>query len=386
MRAIALPIVILMLTATFAGCVGGDPDGDDSSGIDMDALDQMIDDHLQDFINNTTVTVNQDIHYYNNTTNVNNYDSTNNQFENTTNVDGGEVNNFYEDYDYSNTSYNIGGASFGEGVNGTVSGSSMMFVAHVTFTAMDLFPDYTEPDDPQENNFSYTYTYYDYLTNSERTDTFTFSCSVFYLVGSQSNNSTSQVNYWEDSSNYDDAWEQIYNSTIANMLYSYAGPDTTVRAICEDTFAMPIASGSDGYSHTFFTIDIPVGYAIEYIQYAGMHQFYGCEDYLNFNDWYCNNPSDFTDQSAYYFWHHNQGPTPYSRNELYGGWDNLTIEFELDLRPQQVSCRDQDGNYIYDSQGQYTYCDIDYGSRSVWPTSEYEFTLYYRFVPVIPVE
>ena len=73
MRAIALPIVILMLTATFAGCVGGDPDGDDSSGIDMEILNQMIDDNLQDFINNTTVTVNQDIHYYNNTTVVNNY-------------------------------------------------------------------------------------------------------------------------------------------------------------------------------------------------------------------------------------------------------------------------------------------------------------------------
>ncbi|PXF18157.1 MAG: hypothetical protein CXX73_05215, partial [Methanobacteriota archaeon] len=66
MRAIALPIVILMLTATFAGCVGGDPDGDDSSGIDMDALNQMIDDHLQDFINNTTVTVINNFH--NNTT------------------------------------------------------------------------------------------------------------------------------------------------------------------------------------------------------------------------------------------------------------------------------------------------------------------------------
>jgi hypothetical protein len=386
MRAIALPIVILMLTATFAGCVGGDPDGDDSSGIDMDALNQMIDNHLQDFINNTTVTVNQDFHYYNNTTNVNNYDSTNNQFENTTNVDGGEVNNFYEDYDYSNTSYNIGGASFGEGVNGTVSGSSMMFVAHVTFTAMDLFPDYTEPDDPQENNFSYTYTYYDYLTNSERTDTFTFSCNVFYLVGSQSNNSTSQVNYWEDSSNYDDAWEQIYNSTIANMLYSYAGQDTTVRATCEDTFAMPIASGSDGYSHTFFTIDIPVGYALEYIQNAGMHQFYGCYNVLNYVYWSCNNPEDFRDYSDGSFWLHNQGPMPHTRNELYGGWDNLTIEFELDLRPVQTECRDLNGNYIYDSQGQRTYCDYDYGSRSVWPTSEYEFTLYYRFVPVIPVE
>ena len=94
MRAIALPIVILMLTATFAGCVGGDPDGDDSSGIDMEILNQMIDDNLQDFINNTTVTVNQDFHYYNNTTIVNNYDSTNNQFNNTTNLDGGEVNNY----------------------------------------------------------------------------------------------------------------------------------------------------------------------------------------------------------------------------------------------------------------------------------------------------
>ena len=58
MRAIALPIVILMLTATFAGCVGGDPDGDNSSGIDMEILNQMIDDNLQDFINNTSVTVN----------------------------------------------------------------------------------------------------------------------------------------------------------------------------------------------------------------------------------------------------------------------------------------------------------------------------------------
>ena len=33
-------------------------------------------------------------------------------------------------YDQSeNTAYNIGGASFGEGVNGSVSGGSMMFVS-----------------------------------------------------------------------------------------------------------------------------------------------------------------------------------------------------------------------------------------------------------------
>ncbi len=75
MRAIALPIVILMLTATFAGCVGGDPDGDDSSGIDMDALNQMIDDHLQDFINNTSVEVTNN--YWTNETVYNTYNQGN---------------------------------------------------------------------------------------------------------------------------------------------------------------------------------------------------------------------------------------------------------------------------------------------------------------------
>ena len=39
-----------------------------------------------------------------------------------------------------------------------------------------------------------------------------------------------------------------------------------------------------------------------------------------------------------------------------------------------------------DENGNYLQCDYDYGQRSVWPSSTYDFTLYYRFVPVIPVE
>ena len=43
-------------------------------------------------------------------------------------------------------------------------------------------------------------------------------------------------------------------------------------------------------------------------------------------------------------------------------------------------CFDSEGNSLgYD-------CQYDYGYYAVWPSSEYEFTLYYRFVPVIPVE
>jgi len=58
MRAVAIPMILLMLSASFAGCTSGDPDGDGTSGIDMEILNQMIDDNLQDFINNTSVTVN----------------------------------------------------------------------------------------------------------------------------------------------------------------------------------------------------------------------------------------------------------------------------------------------------------------------------------------
>ena len=67
------------MTSTLAGCTGGDPDG--GGEIDTDALNDLIDQNLQDFINNTTITVNQEIHhhYYNNTT-VNEGDMTNNDY------------------------------------------------------------------------------------------------------------------------------------------------------------------------------------------------------------------------------------------------------------------------------------------------------------------
>ena len=274
MKAIALPMVLLMLTATLAGCTGGDPDGGDGTdGIDVETLNQLIEDNLEDFLNNTSVTVNQDFHYYNNTTYVIDDSEyvTNNEFQNTTNIDGGEITNNYEQNDNSNTSYQLGGATFGTGVNGTISGSNMMFVAHIEFTAMDLFPDY-ETIDYRNNTFSYNWTYYDYLTNSERTDIFSFNCQVYYLIGSLSNGSTFQVSYWEmvangsGGDNYWNAWDNEYNSTIADMLAN-AGYDHSVRSICDENYiaAMPIKDGTDGWQYNFLSIDIPQGYAIEYL-------------------------------------------------------------------------------------------------------------------------
>ena len=61
-------MVLLMIASALAGCTSGDPDGDGGMGIDADLLDELIQDNLQDFINNTTVTVNQDTTHYSNET------------------------------------------------------------------------------------------------------------------------------------------------------------------------------------------------------------------------------------------------------------------------------------------------------------------------------
>ena len=66
MRIIAPMMILIMMTSTLAGCTGGDPDGGGNDEIDMNILNQLIDDNLQDFINNTTITVEN--HYHNNTT------------------------------------------------------------------------------------------------------------------------------------------------------------------------------------------------------------------------------------------------------------------------------------------------------------------------------
>ncbi|RZD35572.1 MAG: hypothetical protein CXT72_03945, partial [Methanobacteriota archaeon] len=78
MRIIAPMMILIMMTSTLTGCTGGDPDGGGNDEIDMDVLNQLIDDNLQDFINNTTITVEN--HYHNNTTIMN--DNTDNSISN----------------------------------------------------------------------------------------------------------------------------------------------------------------------------------------------------------------------------------------------------------------------------------------------------------------
>ena len=248
----------------------------------------------------------------------------------------------------------------------------MMFVAHLEFNAMDYFPE-VETIDYRNNSFTYNWTYYDYLTNSQRNDVFSFGCSVFYLIGSLSNGSSFQVSFWEDSNNYYNAWENEYNSTIANLLQD-AGQNNSIRIICDENFAgiFPLLSVDDE-GPTFLSIDIPIGYAIRYIQIDTLHTYFGCSNV--FPDDGCTNAYNSSTESFYVY---SEGVSPLSSLDLYyGGWENITIDYEISI----MSWGEYAG-YSYPS----TYWERVSAGHSMWSSSEYVFTMYYQFVPVIPVE
>ena len=64
MKTKAVLMALAMMTTALAGCTSGT---DGVPEVDEDPLNELIQDNLQDFINNTTVVVNQDFHYHNNT-------------------------------------------------------------------------------------------------------------------------------------------------------------------------------------------------------------------------------------------------------------------------------------------------------------------------------
>ena len=255
-------MVLVLVSSTLAGCTG-DPDGGGGDEIDSDALQDLFDEHFQDFLNNTTITVINN--YHNNTTHMvddgdySTTTTTNIEYNNTTNVDGEEVNNYYEENDYSSSNYSLGG-------NGTGSGY-IIYTVDRTFTLNELWFDETaEEIDHLNNSIDYSYNYYDYMTNQNRTDVFTIQCSVYYIVGSAGGNNSSWPNsvvtYWEDNDYYDDAWTDLgYNSTIRDM-FQEAAWNQSVRLACDEGYPEP----TGGYhNEVIFSFTVPEGYAFRCI-------------------------------------------------------------------------------------------------------------------------
>ena len=226
MRIIAPMMILIMMTSTLAGCTGGDPDSGGNDNIDMDVLNQLIDDNLQDFANNTTITVNN--HYHNNTSIVNNDNSQ-------TNVTG--------------SSSSLGNGS----TNGIVRTIDYIFDLDYLWGNAPVIPG------DRTNTYTTIWTYYDYPTNSERTDIFTFNCDVYYLVGSA--NSSNEQTYWENNNYYDDAWsDNGYNNTLRDIFHNIVNEED-LRFTCDEDF-YGYSSNSNYYSEMVYEFTIPEGFAL----------------------------------------------------------------------------------------------------------------------------
>ena len=234
-----------------------------------------------------------------------------------------------------------------------------MYMIDFTFTIDDLIPVPDPAPDYRNNTIIYEYEYYDYLTNSQRLDAFTIQCSDYYLVGSQSNNNSSQVSYWEDSNNYWDAWVDQYNQTIANMLqqaaydqYDFNGDyDYHVRVTCDEDY---LQDSLNVYDLVVLEITIPQGYAFDcahgYDTYYGVEFLYKQPSTWNGTVW------DNAWSYSNYFPKYVYGDSWHCRYGMAGGSEETTMTIM--------------GN---------NYLDMNYDGL-------YRYIIYYNLIPIVNVE
>ena len=196
-------LTLVLFSASLAGCISGE-DGQTQVELTDDQVDDIMDEYFQDFVNNTTVTINDE----------------------TSNV-------YYQ--------------------NGSISTQSNYFIVDYTFTKSDLF-DAPEEVDHMNNTFEAIYIEYNVSTNQNTTYTYQLDCIGYYLVGIQ----TTPVPYWENSANYDTAWANSYNSTIAD-LYQNNAYQTAVRWACDENYNPNGSQTGSTEILTILDITIPAG-------------------------------------------------------------------------------------------------------------------------------
>jgi hypothetical protein len=195
-------LTLVLISASLAGCTSGE-DGQTQVELTDDQVDDIMDEYFQDFVNNTTVTINDE----------------------TSNV-------YYQ--------------------NGTISSQINYFIVDYTFTKSSIFAS-SEDVDHMNNTFEATYTEYNVSINNNTNYTYQLDCIGYYLVGIQ----TTPVSYWESSANYDTAWANAYNSTIADLYQDYAY-EVEVRFTCDENYN-PNGSQLNQEMITILDITVPAG-------------------------------------------------------------------------------------------------------------------------------
>ena len=138
-------------------------------------------------------------------------------------------------------------------VNNTTSSQTNYFIVDHVFTKSDLFIA-PEEIDHINNSFNATYVEYNVSMNENTNFTYQLDCEGYYLVGLQ----TTPVTYWQNSTNYMQAWVNAYNQTIADLYQEYSSL-TTVRFTCDENYNPNSSLTGSLEMLTILDITIPVG-------------------------------------------------------------------------------------------------------------------------------
>ena len=217
MKAHAATFALLMITSSLAGCTTAGTDGVPEVTLDDEDIETFLDDYFQDFVNNSSVVINQEIHYHNETT------------------------------------VNEGDDSSVRHYNGS-SPQSYILIEH-SYVASDFAPSWrTGKTEPLIHSTSPVTSMIQTLENDrEQTSQ---SCEGYHLDGPYGS-------YW-NFSNYDSVqwyenqWYYLYNNEIAD-IYRNEAYNNEIRIICDPMYSESIFDGE--YIH-LGDISIPAGYGM----------------------------------------------------------------------------------------------------------------------------
>ena len=258
------PIVMALILASMslAGCVS-QSDGTAEVTLTDDQVDQILDERFDDFMENTTVEINDQ-------------SSDSNQFFN---------NSSTTNHNYNNESVYNSGA-----VYNNVSGFNQVeyFVVDYRFNKSDLTNTPAPPPvDHVNNTFTVDLNGTDWGSNNSNNSNnsgspsldygeITLPCSGYYIVGQNLGNGNT---YWMSSSNYYYEWTMLYNQTIADIYQDNAW-DTYVRNLCDDNYTAN-SQNSANQRLTILQIDIPAGKAIKCQNPPSLYSFHAHQGYYH---------------------------------------------------------------------------------------------------------
>jgi len=328
----AIGLTLLMIASALAGCTSGDPDGDGEMGIDTDMLNDLIEDNLQDFINNSSVTVHQEIHYHNNTTYVDN----------------------------SESNMNVGG---GSGANGSLSGSIMQ-VYRIQDSAPYQMEDFGNITLIQDGILQYPAIGIapDLIyTIGSTTISLTLTCNEFYNAHSQM-----YPEHWRDWLRY----ERGLDSSDAYHTGEQIWYDMNRLADEADQYCMLDWGDEVYFSSEMLEIELLMGETMQFIDITGYWDYnISCDDgYFNNGDRW-----DVDD------------------NNLLGGWSDCTFTIyqtwsvDVDLDSVYVNSSNyQTFNipnwFTYSHFDEWRYIDSESG------TAEHDSIIYFTKYFVVPLE